>query len=158
MSAVGGRRLRHARALAGGLLRSGLGLLLVFAAVMKLRAPQELASEIGNYHLLPGLAPYLGATLPSVELVVGIGLLFLRGPWRRAAEVAAFGLFTVFAVAVGSVYFRGINVACGCFGGGGGPISGWTVARNVALLAASATLALSRFDGASPRPHPRGSG
>ena len=158
MRAVGGSRLGRAGAAAGGVLRVGLGLLLVFAALMKLRAPQELASEIGNYHLLPGVAPYLGATLPTVELVVGMGLLFLRGPWRRAAAVAAFGLFAVFAVAVGSVYFRGINVACGCFGGGGGPISGWTVARNLALLAASATLALSPFDGGSPRPHLPGSG
>ena len=162
MTAVAGSRFRRARAVAAGVLRpalrAGLGLVLVVAAVLKLRAPQELATEIANYHLLPGVAPYLGATLPTVELVVGLGLLFLRGLWTRAAALAAFGLFTVFAVAVGSVYLRGINVACGCFGGGGGPISGWTVARNLTLLAASAILALGWPDRASPRPQPPGPG
>ncbi len=148
MNAGTGSRVRLARAVAAEvvptLLRAGLGLLLVVAGLMKLRAPAELATEIANYHLLPALAPYLGATLPAVEVVVGVGLLALPVQWRRAAALVSLGLFSMFAVAVGSVYFRGINVACGCFGGGGGPITGFTLLRNLALLSAAGVLCLSR--------------
>ena len=124
--------------------RLAVGALLVIAGALKLRAPVAFATEIANYQLFPAVAPYLGAVLPVVELVVGLALVVAPRVWRRAAALAALALFATFTVAVASAYFRRINIDCGCFGTGGGPITALTLARNVGLMTA-ATLAL-RFD------------
>jgi putative oxidoreductase len=132
---VNGRRPLH---WAATLIRIGLGALFVFAGVAKLRDPTAFATEIANYRLVPSLAPYLATTLPTVELVVGVALVVGPLLWRRAAAVAAMALLAMFTVAVVHVVRSGINVECGCFGGSSGPVSGWTVARDLALLAAAA--------------------
>ena len=121
-------------------LRLGLGGLLVVAGALKLRAPVAFATEIANYQLLPALAPYAAAVLPVVELVIGGALVVAPRAWRRAAALGALALLATFTVAVGSAFFRRINIACGCFGTGGGPITGLTLARNVVLMAAAAAI------------------
>jgi putative oxidoreductase len=122
------------RALCAGLLRLGLGGLLVVAGLLKLRDPSGFAIEISNYQLLPSLAAYPAAILPATELVLGLALIVAPAPWRRAATVGVAILFLMFTLAVTSAYVRGINIACGCFGGGGDAIGPLTVARNLALL------------------------
>jgi putative oxidoreductase len=121
-------------------LRLGLGGLLVVAGALKLRAPVAFATEIANYQLLPAFAPYVAAVLPVVELVIGGALVVAPRAWRRAAALGALALLAAFTVAVGSAFFRRINIDCGCFGTGGGPITGLTLARNVALMAAAAAI------------------
>jgi uncharacterized membrane protein YphA (DoxX/SURF4 family) len=123
------------RARLAAVLRLGLGALLAVAGLFKLRDPAGFAVEIGNYQLMPALAPYLAAALPATEVVVGLALILLPVAWRRASAIAAAVLLVAFAVAVSSAYLRGINIACGCFGGGGDAISGLTIARNLGLLA-----------------------
>jgi hypothetical protein len=59
------------------------------------------------------------------------------------------GLMAIFTAAVTLVVARGINISCGCFGGHTGPISGLTIARDVALLAVAIALMCE------PMPHPR---
>jgi hypothetical protein len=125
-------------------LRVGLAGVLGVAGALKLRAPGAFAAEIANYQLFPGAAPYLAVTLPLVELVLAGALLVAPRAWRRAAALGALGLFVTFTVAVASAYFRRINIDCGCFGAGGGPITVLTLLRNAGLLTASA-LAI-RFD------------
>jgi uncharacterized membrane protein YphA (DoxX/SURF4 family) len=120
------------------------GVLLV-AGALKLRAPGAFATEISNYQLFPAAAPYLAVTLPVVELVVGAAVLVAPRPWRRAGAAAALALFATFTVAVAAAYLRHINVDCGCFGAGGGPITALTLVRDVALIGATViTLALDR--------------
>lgn len=121
-----------------------VGVLLAVAGALKLRAPVAFATEIANYQLFPAVAPYLAAVLPVVEVVVGGALIVAPRAWRRAAALGALGLFATFTLAVGAAYFRHINIDCGCFGTGGGPITGLTLVRNLSLLTAAA-LAL-RFD------------
>jgi putative oxidoreductase len=134
-------------------LRAALGGLLLMAGALKLRAPAGFAGEIANYQLVPALAPALAATLPAIEIVVGVGLLTFPAAWRRAAAAVALVLFATFTLAVGSAYFRGINIACGCFGGGGGTITALTLVRNLALLAgAAALLAVTRSRRTGARP------
>jgi hypothetical protein len=141
-----------ARPAAALILRLGLGGLLGAAGILKLRDPAGFAVEISNYQLLPALAPYLAAALPATELVLALGLILLRPSWRRAAAVGAAILFGMFGVAVVSAYARGINIACGCFGGGGDAIGPLTLARNLALLAAVAgLLVIDRAPGGTPR-------
>lgn len=135
------------RAAAILLARLGLGGLLIFAGLAKARAPGAFATEIANYQLAPALAPWLAATLPAIELVVGLALMAAPRAWRQAAALGAATLLIAFTVAVGSAYFRGINIDCGCFGTGGGPITLLTLLRNLFLLGTAG--ALVRFQ-ASP--------
>jgi uncharacterized membrane protein YphA (DoxX/SURF4 family) len=136
-----------ARELLSLVVRLGLGGLLAVAGALKLRAPVAFATEIANYQLFPAVAPYLAATLPVLELVIAGALLVAPRAWRRAAALGALGLFAAFTVAVGSAYFRRINIDCGCFGTGGGPITALTLARNVALMsAATLSISLDRSD------------
>jgi putative oxidoreductase len=121
-------------------LRLALGALFVFAGAVKVADPSAFAVEIHNYQLFPVLAPVLAATLPAVEIVVGAALLVGPRPWVRAGALVSSALMVVFTVAVGSAVARGINITCGCFGAGSGPVTWMTVIRDVALLAASAAI------------------
>jgi hypothetical protein len=78
--------------------------------------------------------------LPVVELLIGGALVVAPRAWRRAAALAALALLAAFTVAVGSAFFRRINIDCGCFGTGGGPITGLTLVRNVVLMAAAGAI------------------
>jgi uncharacterized membrane protein YphA (DoxX/SURF4 family) len=149
-----------AAVVASWLLRLALGAVLVTAGALKLRDPVAFATEVANYHLWPSLAPFVAATLPYLEIVVGAGLVFFPIGWRRPAALAALLLMVVFAGAVSAAYLRHINVNCGCFGGGGGPITGLVVLRDLALVAgAGALLVLDRpgRTGRTSRPSPLGS-
>jgi uncharacterized membrane protein YphA (DoxX/SURF4 family) len=121
-------------------LRLGVGGLLVVAGALKLRAPVAFATEIANYQLVPAVAPYVAAILPVLELVVGGALVVAPRAWRRAAALAALGMLAAFTVAVASAYFRRINIDCGCFGTGGGPITGLTLVRNGVLMLSAAII------------------
>lgn len=130
----------NARVALSWVLRLAAGGVLIVAGALKLRDPSAFATEIANYQLFPAVAPYLAATLPVAEIVIGLAVLAAPRAWRRAGALAALASFAAFAVAVGSAYFRHINIDCGCFGAGGGPITALTLARNVALMAAAGLL------------------
>jgi len=131
-------------------LRFCLGGLFVYTGVIKLADPTAFALEIHNYQLFPALAPLLAAALPAVELAIGAALLAGTRPWLRAGALASAALMAVFTVAVGSAVARGINISCGCFGAGSGPVTPLTVARDVLLLAASAALLVLATDPPPP--------
>jgi hypothetical protein len=56
-------------------------------------------------------------------------------------------LLTALIVGISSAWARGLQIDCGCFGGGGGPSANataaypWDIARDVGLLALSLWLA-----------------
>ena len=113
---------------------------LIVAGTMKLRHPDAFALEVANYQLWPALAPYLAAALPAAEVLIGVTSLAAPASWRRPAALAALALFGMFLIAVSAAYFRGINIECGCFGTGGGPITALTLLRNLGLCAAALAL------------------
>ncbi|HEY2746173.1 MAG TPA: MauE/DoxX family redox-associated membrane protein [Polyangia bacterium] len=115
-----------------------VGALFVVAGALKLGDPTAFATEIANYRFFAELAPWLAVTLPPTEIVVGAALIVAPAKWRRAAALAAIGLLVMFTVAIVHVVRAGINVDCGCFGGNSGPVTAWTAARDLALLAAAA--------------------
>jgi hypothetical protein len=78
--------------------------------------------------------------------VIGGALVVAPRAWRRAAALGALGMLATFTVAVASAYFRRINIDCGCFGTGGGPITGLTLVRNVVLLSVAALLVRGERD------------
>lgn len=131
---------QHGKTALFWLLRAGLGALMLVPGFLKILDPASFATEIHNYQLFPELAPVLAAALPAVEITLGVALILGTRRWVRAGALGAAGLLAVFTLAVASVVVRGINISCGCFGGGSGPITAATVLRDVALLAASVAL------------------
>ncbi|APR86639.1 methylamine utilization protein MauE, putative [Minicystis rosea] len=134
------KRANGARTAAFWALRLALGALFVFTGALKLGDPSGFAVEIHNYQLFPSLAAPMAATLPTIELVLGLALIAGPRAWVRGSALATGALMLVFTVAVGSVVVRGINISCGCFGAGSGTVTMMTVLRDVALVAACAAV------------------
>ena len=117
-----------------------LGAVFVWASATKVPDMAAFAESVANYRMLPGsLVPLVAAGVVGVELVAGLALVANR--WTRAAAWVLAALLAVFTAGVTSVLVRGIDVACGCFGGSA-PATWWTVARDVAWLALALVVAL----------------
>jgi uncharacterized membrane protein YphA (DoxX/SURF4 family) len=118
------------------------------AGALKITEPDASIAAVRAYELLPsGLAKAVGLALPGIEVVVGLALVL--GVFTRFAAVVSAALFTAFIVGIASVWARGMEIDCGCFGGGGakeGATSDypWEIARDVLLLAASLLVAFVR--------------
>lgn len=112
-----------ARSLAGnawvGLaLRLILAAVLIYAGVIKVFEPDGARNAILAYRIFDAdLATVLGWALPIGEII--IGLLLLVGLFVRWAGLATALLMTAFVIGIASVWMRGYNIDCGCFGGGG---------------------------------------
>jgi uncharacterized membrane protein YphA (DoxX/SURF4 family) len=124
-----------------------LGVVLVVAGALKLPDPAAAMRAVRAYRLLPeALVGPVAFGLPVLEMAVGLALL--AGVFVRTAAVASAVLMVVFLAAVGSAWARGLQIDCGCFGGGGQVAAGQTgypgeVARDVGLLLVA--LALARW-------------
>jgi hypothetical protein len=125
-------------------LRSALALLFAAAAVHKLRDPAAVRAALAEYGVLPGAAVAAGAAL-VVAAEAGAALALLApmvvggtsGPGLRAAgPLLAAALLALYGAAIGWNLARGRRALdCGCLGPGRGqPLSGWLVARNLALV------------------------
>ncbi len=116
----------------------------IYAGAIKLPDPDQSVAAVRAYELLPGeTAVTVGHLLPVLEVVVG-GMLVLGVLVRGAAVVSAL-LFVAFIIGIASVWARGIEIDCGCFGGGGYDPDAtskypWEIARDVGLLALSVFL------------------
>ncbi|KQS60139.1 DoxX family protein [Geodermatophilus sp. Leaf369] len=150
--------LRPWLALAARLLLGGV---FVVAGLLKLPDPAAAVRAVRAYRLLPEvLVGPVAFGLPVVEVAVGLALL--AGVFVRTAAVASALLLAVFLVGVGSAWARGLQIDCGCFGGGGQVQTGQTaypaeVARDTALLLVALALARwphSRFSLAPSRQEP----
>ena len=101
---------------------------------------------VRSYQLLPEeLADLIGNVLPFVELA--LALLLLVGLGTRVAACLAGLLLLTFIIGVGSLWIRGIEAACGCFGttllSDGSPASyPLILARDLALLILAVFVAL----------------
>ncbi|MBA8795194.1 putative membrane protein YphA (DoxX/SURF4 family) [Friedmanniella endophytica] len=100
--------------------------------------------SVEAYQLLPApLAHVVGVGLPFAEIV--LGLVLAAGLVTRAAAAVAAVVLAGFTAAVVSVAARGIDIDCGCFGGGGPVAPGQTgygleIVRDLLLLAAAVWL------------------
>ena len=122
-----------------------LGGVFVVAGALKLPDPAAAVRAVRAYRLLPeSLVAPVAFGLPVVEIAVGLALL--AGVFVRTAALASAVLLVLFLVGVGSAWARGLQIDCGCFGGGGGVAAADTaypteVLRDAALLLAALTLA-----------------
>ena len=95
-----------------------LGGVLFLAGFLKVDEPDKSQMAVRAYEMLPiSVANLLGLVLPFVE--VAIGALLILGSLTRF--MAALGGFTmvIFIIAIAQAWARGLNIDCGCFGGGG---------------------------------------
>lgn len=126
----------------GVLSRLVVGGVWLVAGALKLPDPTESVRAVRNYQLLPeAVVPFVGHSLPVLEVIVGLCLLL--GLLTRPAAAVSAVLMAAFVVGIASAWARGLSIDCGCFGGGGGPVEDatakypWEIARDTALLLAS---------------------
>lgn len=96
-------------------LRCFIALLLLWASVSKLSNPTEFLGSIYAYELgLPKTFLKITAiVLPWVELLCGLTLL--AKVWTETALATSLALFSVFVLATGQAWARGLKISCGCF-------------------------------------------
>jgi uncharacterized membrane protein YphA (DoxX/SURF4 family) len=125
----------------GVLARLVVGGVWLWAGFAKLPHPNASVSAVRAYQLLPaGLAETVGRVLPMLEIVVGACLVL--GLLVRFTGVLSALMLLGFVVGIASVWARGLEIDCGCFGSGGPDPNAsakypWEIARDVGLMALS---------------------
>ncbi len=116
----------------------------IAAGVIKLGDPAASIRAVRAYDLLPeAIVATVGTALPVVEVLIGVCLVL--GLLTRAMGVLSALLFIAFIIGISAAWARGLQIDCGCFGGGG-EIENATskypveIARDVGLLLLSAWL------------------
>ena len=123
-------------------LRIALGALFLWAAVSKLPDMAAFAQDVANYRVLPApLVPYAASAVVGIELLAGAALV--TGIAARPAALLLSILLVAFSAFLAQALLRGIDLRCGCFGRDE-PASGWTVARDLLMLAAAVAIARAR--------------
>ena len=123
----------------GFISRLILGGVLFAAGYLKVGSPDKSQMAVRAYELLPiSIANFLGLVLPFFEIAIGL-LLILGAGTRIAAALGGFTMF-IFIIAIGQAWARGLNIDCGCFGGGGSVAPGQTrylqeILRDAGLVA-----------------------
>jgi uncharacterized membrane protein YphA (DoxX/SURF4 family) len=108
---------------------------LLWAGLAKSFDRQTAILAVDAYEVLPdGAVRIVAAVLPWIE--VAVGLLLILGLFVRFAGLATAFLAGTFIVAMAQAKARGLEIDCGCFGGGGrgDGVSWWDIARDVPIL------------------------
>ncbi len=116
-------------------LRLVLSGVFVVAGGLKALNPEQFWVDVQNFQILPHWGNVAVALyLPYVEILCGVGVWHRR--WGLGALGLIAGMMGVFIVALGSAWWRGLDITCGCFGGGGAKNQyGLWFARNFGILA-----------------------
>ena len=128
-------------------LRIAVAGIFLAAGVMKVwdftharSATPDFTIAIQHYELLsPDLSVLLAVYLPWLEVIAALALFTRR--LSLGATAALLGMSALFLAAIGSAWWRGLNIACGCFGKDEATTDyRWLILRDLALLAAVAVL------------------
>jgi putative oxidoreductase len=121
-------------------VRIVLGLVFVYAGVLKILDPVAFAGSVAAYKILPyGLNYLVAAVLPWVETICG--LLLVAGYRVKVAACIILVMNLVFMVALASTILRGLDIDCGCFKQGGDKTPAWlAILRDVLFLGAAILL------------------
>jgi len=117
------------------------------AGLSKVGDPEASVRAVRAYQLVPdSLERAVGYSLPLLEICLGV--LLVIGLAQRLAAIASAVLLAAFIVGIAAAWARGLQIECGCFGGGGAAegtdvTAGyrWDIARDVGLLALAGLLA-----------------
>ena len=122
----------------GTLARLLVGGVWLVAGAIKVPNGAESVRAVRAYRILPeAIVPTVGHVLPAVEIVVGLALIL--GVLTRVMAIASALLFVAFIIGISSAWSRGLQIDCGCFGGGGFDADAtskypWEIARDTGLL------------------------
>jgi uncharacterized membrane protein YphA (DoxX/SURF4 family) len=94
------------------LVRLGLGIVFIYAGVVKLSDPKAFARIISQYNLIPDpLLPLTAIGLPALEVLAGIGVILgLRGSLHLMFSLLVFFVFILWYGILSN-----LDVDCGCF-------------------------------------------
>lgn len=118
------------------LLVRGVGLVLIFAGVAKLRDPYAFLKAVYDYELLPLYFGILTAAIVPWLEIIG-GMFLVAGIWRQACLLIATMLLLGFVAVQSLAIFNGLEIACGCFG-----TQSSVGAKSISLSAALAMICL----------------
>jgi hypothetical protein len=112
-----------------------LGFVFVYAANVHLSNPYSFLSHVYSYDVVSeSLGILIAAVLPSLQLVIGIALLFFSR-LRRFCFIAATALLFAFTAFQLQAHLRELNIACGCFSNNSvDPITWVTIGRTATLF------------------------
>jgi uncharacterized membrane protein YphA (DoxX/SURF4 family) len=97
------------------ILRIGLGGAFIYAGRLKLPDLQAFFWDIHHYELThPDVSLVIAFFLPWVEIFAGLALIVGRLYLGSIAICTA--LSALFLGAIGSAWYRGLDITCGCFG------------------------------------------
>ena len=124
-----------------------LGGVWLAAGFAKVGDPESSVRAVRAYQLVPDpLERAVGYSLPLLEICLGV--LLVIGLAQRLVAIATAVLLAVFIVGIATAWARGLQIECGCFGGGGAAAgsdvtAGYRsdIARDVGLLALAVLLA-----------------
>ncbi len=98
-------------------IRIILAFVFIYAGAEKISDPEAFAISISNYRLLPiATVNFFAITLPWIELVAGVLLIFGISVKENAGII--FSMLLFFTIAIIISLFRGLSIDCGCFGKG----------------------------------------
>ena len=135
----------RARPWLGAVVRLVLGIVWIYAALEKTGNPRTFVQAVRAYDATPEwLSQAIGYGLPVLELCIGV--LLVLGLAVRLAAATSVALFVVFLIGLVQAAARGIQLECGCFGGGGATTGGTTytldILRDIGLLVLAAFVAV----------------
>lgn len=140
------------------LCRLALAAVFVYAAIGKILRPEEFASAVAAFRILPSSLVNLAAiTMPWVELLAGVAILVPALIQSSALIMVA--LNTAFITAALLAIARGLDVECGCFSLSHAheTVGWWLVARDLVFLGMCVVVykqAPSRWQESTPSPAP----
>jgi len=99
-------------------VRLAAAVIMIWAGVAKLQDLPASVRAVRAYELVPEtFVPLMGNSLPFIEILVGFFLLF--GLLTRATAIAYMAMLVGFLIGLVWAWSNGLNIDCGCFGGGG---------------------------------------
>jgi len=116
------------------LFRVIVGFVFIYTGILKISDPAGFSDAINNYDLLPlSFVNFIAITLPWIELVAGLFLLF--GISVKESSFIISVMLVVFILAIIISLGRGLNIDCGCFGTNSGTKVGIIkLVENIILL------------------------
>ena len=89
----------------------------VWAGVLKAKSPILFQQSIRSFQMLPDpFSALLALGLPWLEIFAGTAVII--GLLRQSGLLLLNLSLVMFFIALGSAWHRGLNIDCGCFGGG----------------------------------------
>ncbi len=117
------------------LLRFGIGVLFLYAGILKAWDPAGFLIDIQNYRILSyQFAVALALFLPWLEICCGVSIMIRR--FQHGALFLLLILMLIFMGGLISAWVRDLDISCGCFGKTNHKVSfSYMILRDCGILA-----------------------